>query len=379
MRVAILNVYSARNRGDGLLAELAVAMCRDAFGDDVTCTVAAHDPESFAGTDFGSPVTVLSPFGTDRGPLVAARGALALLTGGRLGFSRAFRRATRDADVLVSVGGAYLRGGFTSELAKCLLVHGSQLAHAARLAGSRPWVLLPQSIGPFTGVAHTRVSRWLARATAVFLRDDKSAREFAALPNTHRVGDSAVLAIGTTATDTAGTGAGGTAEPAARGLILRALPSAGDYEERARALLAASTWVPIVQSARGGNNDVLFYERLGVHAELSLAEAVRQAGIGTCTSVRLHGALESILLGVPAVHLSYERKGFAAYGDLGLSEFVFDARTADPAAVLAAVAAIEADPAAFWTALKTTADERARQRELVVGTLTGAARRSGGA
>jgi polysaccharide pyruvyl transferase WcaK-like protein len=375
MRVAILNVYSARNRGDGLLAELAVAMGRQAYGPDTTFTVAAHDPDSFGDTDFGAPVTVLSPFGSANGALVALRGALALVTAGRLGFSRAFRAATRDADVLVSVGGAYLRGGFASELAKCLLVHGSQLAYAGRLAQRTNWVLLPQSIGPFTGVAHTVVSRWLSRATAVFLRDDKSVREFAGLVNTHRVGDSAVLAIGATDSGTTGDAAGAGSRPAVRrGLILRALPDAGAYEDNARALLAASDWVPIVQSARGGNNDVLFYERLGVAASLSLLEAVRDAGIGVCTSVRLHGALESILLGVPAVHLSYERKGFAAYGDLGLQAYVFDARTADPADVLAAVAAVEADPTAFWNALKTTADERVQQRALVVDTLAAAGR-----
>ncbi|WP_111766538.1 polysaccharide pyruvyl transferase family protein [Nakamurella deserti] len=375
MRVVILNVYSARNRGDGLLAELAVAMGRDAYGADTTFTVAAHDPASFDDTDFGSPVTVLSPFGSAHGALVAIRGAIALITGGRLGFSRRFRAATRDADVLVSVGGAYLRGGFASELVKCLLVHGSQLAHASRLAKRTGWVLLPQSIGPFTGVAHTLVSRWLARAGAVFLRDDKSVREFAGLTNTHRVGDSAVLAIGATGGATGrGADGAGTRTPVRRGLILRALPDAGEYEDNARALLAASDWVPIVQSARGGNNDVLFYRRLGVAAELSLLDAVRDAGIGVCTSVRLHGALESILLGVPAVHLSYERKGFAAYGDLGLPAYVFDARTADPADVLAAVAALESDPAAFWNALKTTADERVQQRALVVGTLAAAGR-----
>ncbi len=248
MRVAILNVYSARNRGDGLLAELALSMCREAYGDRIDVTIAAHDPESFADTVFADAgftgdVRVISPFGSSHGAVVAVRGLVALLTRGRLGFGREFVRATREADVLASVGGAYLRGGFASELAKCMLVHGSQLAYASRLAATKPWVLLPQSIGPFRGVAHTVVARWLARATAVFFRDDKSAREFAGLTNTHRVGDSAVLAVsadsGRAATHTRGADAAGPrgdTRGAARGLILRALPDAGAYEHNARAL-----------------------------------------------------------------------------------------------------------------------------------------------
>lgn len=381
MRLAILNVYSARNRGDGLLAELAVAMGREAYGEDAAFTIAAHDPESFSDTEFPGEVTVISPFGSAHGAVVAARGLLALLTRGRVGFSREFTAATRDADVLASVGGAYLRGGFTSELAKCMLVHGSQLAYASRLAATKPWVLLPQSVGPFRSVAHTVVSRWLATATAVFFRDDKSAREFAGLTNTHRVGDSAVLAIGSTQRGSTQRGAtvgvdgadrGPAGDPSRRGLILRALPDPGEYESNARTLLSASSWVPVVQSARGGNNDVLFYDRLGVDGEMSLLSAVRDAGIDVCVSVRLHGALESILLGVPAVHLSYERKGFAAYADLGLHDYVFDARTFDPAVVIAAVAGIEADPVSFWNALKTTGDERLQQRSLVVRTLAAA-------
>jgi len=63
--------------------------------------------------------------------------------------------------------------------------------------------------------------------------------------------------------------------------------------------------------------------------------------------VRLHGAIAALLAGRPAIHLAYERKGWGAYQDLGLDEFVHDARTFDPAAVAAQTRALAADPAPF--------------------------------
>jgi polysaccharide pyruvyl transferase WcaK-like protein len=41
-------------------------------------------------------------------------------------------------------------------------------------------------------------------------------------------------------------------------------------------------------------------------------------------SVRLHGAIESLLSGVPAYHISYERKGFGAYQDMGVEDWVIN-------------------------------------------------------
>ena len=68
-------------------------------------------------------------------------------------------------------------------------------------------------------------------------------------------------------------------------------------------------------------------------------------------SVRLHGALQAVLAGVPAVHLGYERKSWGAYEDLGLGEYVHDARRFDPASVAAQVRALQADPTPFWSAV----------------------------
>jgi len=81
--------------------------------------------------------------------------------------------------------------------------------------------------------------------------------------------------------------------------------------------------IPIVQSNIRGNNDALFYQRLGWGQNFaSLSRAVSERGRGVVISVRLHGSLQSLISGCPSVHLSYERKGFGAYEDLGLRKYV---------------------------------------------------------
>jgi hypothetical protein len=59
-------------------------------------------------------------------------------------------------------------------------------------------------------------------------------------------------------------------------------------------------------------------------------------------SVRLHGSLESLLNGVPSYHLSYERKGFGAYADLGLNRWVANAADFDADEVAATILAPDA-------------------------------------
>ena len=99
-----------------------------------------------------------------------------------------------------------------------------------------------------------------------------------------------------------------------------------------------------------GKSDRTFYERLGVRADGRVSELL--AGpCGPAVSVRLHGALQSIMSGVPAVHLGYERKSWGAYEDLGLANWVHSARGFDPDLVAAQVRQLQADPAPFWAAI----------------------------
>jgi polysaccharide pyruvyl transferase WcaK-like protein len=59
----------------------------------------------------------------------------------------------------------------------------------------------------------------------------------------------------------------------------------------------------------------------------------------------------SIEAGVPAVHLAYDRKGPAAFADLGLDDWCFDVRKLDAEALRAAVDGLRADPAPYWERL----------------------------
>ena len=91
MRILLLHAYSAHNRGDGLLVDESVALIRSVF-DDVELEVVASDPDSFS--YLGVPVYNAKP--------------------GRRGWSREYLRVLRNLDsydLLVGVGGGYLRAG----------------------------------------------------------------------------------------------------------------------------------------------------------------------------------------------------------------------------------------------------------------------------
>ena len=91
MRILLLHAYSAHNRGDGLLVNESVALIRSVF-DDVELEIVASDPDSFSYV--GVPVYNAKP--------------------GRRGWSREYLRVLRNLDsydLLVGVGGGYLRAG----------------------------------------------------------------------------------------------------------------------------------------------------------------------------------------------------------------------------------------------------------------------------
>ena len=79
-----------------------------------------------------------------------------------------------------------------------------------------------------------------------------------------------------------------------------------------------------LQSITRGNDDLAYYKDQGIGREyIPLRECLAcKDKPDLVVSVRLHGALEAILSGIPAYHISYERKGFGAYQDLGVSDWV---------------------------------------------------------
>ncbi len=381
LHVVLLHAYSRRNSGDGLLVDLSVELLREAFGNGVRTTIVAADPDSFAdaGRPFGAPV--LAQHGVVRRLAAVARSWLP---------SRgpaALAPVLADADLIVGVGGGYLRARTLAEALRLEAGHLLQL-RAARASG-KPAVYLPQSIGPArTGLPfmsrawRSRVTALLGACAVVFVRDDRSLLMLSGNRNTRRAPDLAVLAFGMRRPGPAvapGADASGADAPVRHVvLVLRAAPRWSRAQrtryrraiDRLIARLEARSRITLaVQSTGRGNDDAAFYRRLGVARPLpSLRQVLADDPPDFVVSVRLHGALESILAGVPAFHLSYERKGFGAYADLGLDDWVVNAADFDADVVADHLYAPRA-ALRFWEAATRRADALRVERARLVAAL----------
>ena len=318
MRILLLHAYSAHNRGDGLLVDESVALIRSVF-DDVELEVVASDPDSF---DYlGVPVYNAKP--------------------GRRGWSREYLRVLRNLDsydLLGGVGGGYLRAGKPVEMLKCLLVMGPQIFAAGR--SSTRSVYLPQSIGPFRfGSVH--LFRALVKCIGVYmLRDDRSMQEIA-LANCVRLPD---LAISSPEfTDSLSSSDSSVDDT----VIFTTRAVGGELPPRVKELgrLLHAANIPVVgyvQSAIGGNNDTEVQRELTGDNSISSEEYLRQGDYPrrVVVAVRLHAALMALKAGHYVIHLAYERKGFSAFEDVGLPDWVHNVNTFTPTEVRAQVEAL---------------------------------------
>jgi polysaccharide pyruvyl transferase WcaK-like protein len=347
--IGVLHAYSRTNAGDGLLVDLTLdRLARLGIGlDDVF--LVALDPESFPEvphrTGIGARGRGLS------WELVPAAGrgsslALSALVRRRVG---EVAKALGRCDGLVAVGGGYLRAVDVTSSVGTALNHLPQLLAAAR--SKVPSVYLPQSIGPLRGPVGSAVVRSLRRVDAVYARDRWSAAELGSVPGLRRVPDLAVLELGERWDDVTLA----LAPPGGRvGFVARQVGHAGGYEDTVRSLASdlgdQAVWA--VQTAGDRTkSDAVHYERLGVTAGGSLPDLLAAGDLSVVVSVRLHGALMALRAGVPAVHLAYDRKGPAAFADLGLSDWCFDVRSLDRTALASAVAGLVADPGPYWDRL----------------------------
>ena len=371
MKIVILHAYSATNSGDGLLVDEAIALCRAAHIDP-DIVVLALDPESFSlpGIDVIHPFTGLP---TTPSSVRVLSGALASwLRGARL--PRSTRAVVESSDRVVGVGGGYLRGGNPAELLKMLLAHAPQLP-----TSSYPrTVYLPQSVGPLRFGSAAILRGRIARVGQLDLRDGRSMRELAAIGNTTRITDSALLGIAGGLDESARVASG----TAGIGLVARALHASGarrdGYEASLQLIHQTDGAIPLVQASARGNDDAAFYKALGWQGEfptLRVATSKDSPGRpGAVISVRLHGAIQSIRNGVPAVHLSYERKGWGAYEDLGLPEFVHNAFDFDPDLVIRQAESLRDDSSSYWAAVDRALPQLSMSRNQVVAQLRGGMR-----
>lgn len=331
----LLHAYSSHNSGDGLLVQLSLKAIR-AAGVTRTVTVVCLDKASFAGYLDDPDIKLISL--------------------GEFFWSRICHAFSRRRCVYFGVGGGYLRASSKSEGWKSFIAHGSQIFMSI-IGGHSRRIYFPQSVGPFDTPAGKMLASLVRRhVERIFLRDDKSVLELKH-PGATRTGDLVVLEIARHAM-------AGTLRPAKAAapqvyLVFRDLqgkPYRDAYLQRVRALMALLPDARLAVQARGrGNSDDVFYrDQLGVNDAVLLKDVLAE-GNGIVVSVRLHGSLESILAGVPSVHVAYERKGRAAFADLGLEEFAFHASDFDPQAVADAVRSIVLDQEHYWTRVERSA------------------------
>lgn len=339
-RVAIIHAFSRANAGDGLLVDLTFEALQEAGIAREHCMLLALDPDSFADI----PDVRRAPGEP------AARPSLKLLDAGReaivsaAGFGH-IRSMLASAEALVAVGGGYLVADSPVRQAGVAFNHLAQLRAAASHTG--PTIYLPQSIGPLRGLVGRSTRKALAGIDRIWVRDDLTLAEVG-LPNMARCPDLAVMKLARSLVPSRQRRAG--ERPV---LVARDLPNAGSYLTRLDALgkkLSNARWA-VQADVTGPRSDRSFYRRIGIADDGALEQVLLEPS-GPVISVRLHGAIGALLAGRPAIHLAYERKGWGAYQDLGLDEFVHDARTFDPNLVSAQAAQLAADPSPFWTRIE---------------------------
>lgn len=378
-RVALLHAYSRRNAGDGLLVDLSIRMIREALGEQCQITLVASDPSSFADLDSVFHAPVIARQGLGRA--WACGLTLALIP---TNDSRGLTQLLKSVDMVVGVGGGYLRARTAMQALKLRAGHLVQLR--AAVDSGLPAIYLPQSIGPAVmgrGLALSGIGDGMARQLGalgrVYVRDQRSLQWLAANANVRRAPDLAVLELGRRL------GQGEVHMPVGQPvrhvvMVLREAPAwpgarRAHYRQTMRRLISRLRKTCrvsfAVQSAVRGNDDTAFYRSLGIETDGSLRELLQIDRPDAVVSVRLHGALESILAGVPAYHLSYERKGFGAYEDLGLSGWVQNAADFNVDEVLDTVLAAHATER-FQAALLSRAEWMRAQRQDIVDALRSA-------
>ena len=347
--IAIIHAYSRANAGDGLLVDLTLDRLGRLGISPSNCTLLALDHGSFG--DLPSVVKVGTAGRSFDMELVravpAGAGTLAGSVHGRLGMGRA-AEVFAAADAVVAVGGGYLRAGNPVNWLGTAVNHFPQLRSAAR--SGRPSIYLPQSVGPLAGPIGSAVRSALRTGVdLVHVRDDRSAAVLSGLPNVRRTPDLAVLDVAERFTNAPRRTAEG--PPV---LVARGLTEPEDYVQRLRSLaekcgvLLSGRFRRRASRPRAIAPSMSYraFPRPGASPRFSLRMIRDRWSPYASTALCRH-----CWPGAPAVHLGYERKSWGAYQDLGLGEWVHNARRFDPQKVAAQVDELRSDPGRFWAAI----------------------------
>lgn len=337
--ISIVHAFSRRNAGDGLLVDLTLELLEEAGIGPDQCRVYALDPESFPdlahverapGESAARPSFKLLKAAVESGKAAVGFGIL--------------RRKLHASRAIIAVGGGYLVGDESVRQAGIMLNHFAQLAAAAD--APCPTIYLPQSIGPLYPPTSALIKGKLRKIDRVWVRDDETASELP-FECVKRAPDLAVMKLGRSFANLE--------IPASRGpvvLIGRDLPNAPTLPRDLRTLADAfpdHVWA-VQAETEGKRDDREFYRRSGFESSGRMVDLMK-APSGPVVSIRLHGAIAALLAGRPVVHLAYERKGWGAFEDLGIAEYVHDVRQFDPAKVADQVFGLQKDAGAYWEAI----------------------------
>lgn len=354
-RILLLHAFDALNMGDRLLVEESVDLTRRAGVAADRLTLVAVNAASFSAlTHCVQYPSVRRAQGLHR--IASAVSTVQMTTAGivdpAIGRYSVLGRLVREASLVLGVGGGYLRapGGVPSLNAAAS--HLPQLALAGSVDVTS--LYLPQSLGPLRGRIGQAIRHRLSAVSWYAMRDDHSEAELPDPPPPHdRVPDLAALRLGRTLA---------TGLEHTRGrryvLIARGLPFP-TYHGRLEVLRRCLPVEWAVHSRALGQDDSLYYRKIGVDVAGESIDLFESGTTGVVISVRLHGALQAILAGIPAIHLSYEHKGAGAYADLGLTEWLHHAGTFDPEVVAQQARELVRDPGVYWDRLGSRAQELA--------------------
>lgn len=376
--ILISHVYSADNKGDAALLSVLIEELRTVFPNAELRVHTLDDVrpgEQFEGVPVGNSLMHHVLRG-QRSRLVKLCLALVMMSWTRLWamahtwlhirlpLPRAWRQPMADyaaADVVVGVGGGYLRGrnSWSSTIELLLLTHPLHLASAL----GTPTVLSSMSVGPVAGRWQRRIlTKGINRVEAVFVREDVSQDLLASLDITVPFVRAIDSGFAFTSNRTIALRAMLDVDPGTPlvGITVRKWLPADEQAtyERAVAMAAdhlidahgaAVVFVPQVTSIRNNDDDRIASR--DVHALM-----VRQAQANVLTEsedhhyikalcaeldlmlgTRFHSVIFSLTSLVPCVAIEYEHKTAGIMAELDLSEWVIRMEDVDSPRLIALI------------------------------------------
>ncbi|MET0065947.1 MAG: polysaccharide pyruvyl transferase family protein [Candidatus Thiodiazotropha sp.] len=345
--IVVLHAYSRGNRGDGLLVDLTIELIRCSVPSEDIIKVVAVDAKSFCDLDnvISAPNIRDNKITQLLTAIFSIIKIILHISGIKNLYLNNISKELECANLIVGVGGGYLRSGRSIEGLKSLVVHATQLLLTEHSKSKT--IYLPQSIGPLRGMFGSLLRRSIKSLDIICLRDNRSINEIGWHKGVRRFPDLAVMKIAKMKIIT---------EKNYERIYLIARDISGSskkkklYRKKIKYLKKSfPDLIVVLQSEVRGNSDTFFYKELGWGEDFkTLKCAIDEYGRGIVISVRLHGSLESIMLGCPSIHLSYERKGYGAYEDLNLKEYVHNVNDFDVQRVSDQVLGLKINAEKYW-------------------------------